>query len=81
MVTCLYTPRPPLYLEILRGYDLLSSCVHASSHCIPVSSVTRSAPPVTVLSGWSGHTQAGEGTLVQCVHCTEGGIVDREEAM
>ena len=49
--------------------------------CIPVSSVTRSAPPVTVLSGWSGYTQAGEGTLVQCMHCTEGGIVDGEEAM
>ena len=31
MVTCLYTPRPPLYPEVLRGYDLLSSCVHVSS--------------------------------------------------
>ena len=31
MVTCLYTPRPPLYPEVSRGYDLLSSCVHVSS--------------------------------------------------
>ncbi len=31
MVTCLYTPRPPLYPEVLRGHDLLSSCVHVSS--------------------------------------------------
>ena len=31
MVTCLYTPRPPLYSEVPRGHDLLSSCVHVSS--------------------------------------------------
>ena len=31
MVTCLYTPRLPLYSEVPRGHDLLSSCVHVSS--------------------------------------------------
>ena len=31
MVTCLYTPRRPLYSEVSRGHDLLSLCVHVSS--------------------------------------------------
>ena len=48
MVTCLYTSRPLLYPEVTRGYDL--ECIRILP-CILVSSITKSAPPVTILFG------------------------------